>query len=193
VTPDLPDATLQHLLTRVGERDEQAFARLYRHYNRRVFAYVMHLHAHAADADEITHDVFLALARQPQAYLGQSRFSTWLLAMAKYKVIDLWRKQGREPLTVDDDGSSLCQLSDPLSDPVDQAIAWEDAQALDRCRDALPLPQKEALFMAYYQGASVSEIAEHQQCPAGTVKSRLHKARLGLQQCLKRWHEGGRP
>jgi RNA polymerase sigma-70 factor (ECF subfamily) len=184
---ELPDATLNALLKRIGQQDAQALKTLYAHYHGRVYAFVMHKHARHADAEEITNDVFKVLAQNPAAFRGQSRFSSWLMAIASHRVIDLWRKQGRRPLYESDEDVPVCAVADPSGDPLSQALEREEHVALDICRDALPIEQKEAIYLAYYEDASAAEIAQRQQCPVGTVKSRLFKARQKLQQCLERW------
>ena len=186
---DLPEATLQSLLLRIGQKDAAALKELYSHYHGRVYAFVMHKHARHADAEEVSNDVFKALAENPSAFRGASRFSSWLLGIANNKLIDLWRKQGRRPVFETDEDIQTCAISavDPNGDPLSQALKHEEHLALDICRDTLPIEQKEAIYLAYYEDASAAEIAHHQQCPVGTVKSRLFKARQRLKQCLESW------
>ncbi len=189
---DISQSTLQDLLARIGQQDGKAFEQVYAHYHARVYAFVRHLHGHEADAQEITQDVFFALAQKPQAFSWQSSFGTWLTALAKNKVMDFWRKRGRQPRLESDDNHPSCDWADGSGDPQSQAIELEDEQAVERCREALPVEQKEALYWVNYMGTSVTQVAQLQQCPEGTVKSRLHKARQSVRLCLERWHGKGR-
>lgn len=61
---ELPQTTLQHLLDQIEQRDFKAFERVYRHYHDRVFAFVLHMHADRADAEEITNDVFFDFGQE---------------------------------------------------------------------------------------------------------------------------------
>lgn len=190
---ELPPSTLQHLLAQIGQQDFKAFERVYRHYHDRVFAFVLHMHADRADGEEITNDVFLTLARNPMAYQGHARFSTWLLGIAKNKVFDKMRQRGRQVKTEPVDENTRCAVTDASGDAVTQALRHEKGLALDHCRDQLPSEQKQALYLAYYIDASVEDIAAEQQCPAGTVKSRLFNARQNMRRCLERWQGGVTP
>ena len=190
---ELPQTTVQHLLAQIGQRDFKAFERVYRHYHDRVFAFVLHMHADQADGEEITNDVFLTLAKNPMAYQGHARFSTWLLGIAKNKVFDRMRQRGRSIRTESVDENTCCSVSDRSGDVVTQALRHEKSLALDHCRDQLPLEQKEALYLAYYIDASVEDIAAQQQCPTGTVKSRLFNARQNMRRCIERWQGGVTP
>ncbi|MBP6275832.1 MAG: RNA polymerase sigma factor [Limnohabitans sp.] len=187
---ELPQTTLQHLLDQIEQRDFKAFERVYRHYHDRVFAFVLHMHADRADAEEITNDVFLTLAKNSMAYQGHARFSTWLLGIAKNKVFDRMRQRGRSVRTESVDENTYCSVSDTSDDMVTQALGHEQSLALDHCRDQLPVEQKQALYLAYYIDASVEDIATEQQCPTGTVKSRLFNARQNMRRCIERWQGG---
>ena len=101
---DLPAATIAELLNEIGRGDEKAVIRLYRHYHGFLFAFIRHKLSNDADAEEVTQDVLMAVCKKPQTFRGQANFSTWLCAIAKFKVIDLRRKQSRGlPMTEVDD------------------------------------------------------------------------------------------
>lgn len=184
---DLPPHVVQNLLSRIEQHDEQAFKEMYRFYAHPLYVHVRHLHNKAADAEEIVHDVLFAVFDKPRAYSQQSSFCHWLRAIAKNKVIDLWRKQGRRPKLESDQDHDVCDWADPTDGPVDALINKQEELALERCRDALPIEQKEAFYLAFYRCLNVSEIAHEQNCAEGTVKSRLHKARSRVKDCIQRW------
>lgn len=189
---DLPDTTLEELLNQIAQGDDKAVVRLYRHYHGFLYAFIRHQLHSDADAEEVTHDVLLAVCKKPQAFARQSKFSTWLCGIAKFKVIDLRRKQnGGVPIDDIDDEVIQAQV-DPNWDFVAQLEAAEDEEALRLCRDALPEEQKEAIFWAFYQDEGLEAVAARQNCPVGTVKSRLFNARKRLRDCMSRWLKGGR-
>jgi RNA polymerase sigma-70 factor (ECF subfamily) len=187
---DLPPATLEHLLAEISKENSDAFEKLYRHYHDFVFAFVLHMHAVREDAEEITDDVFMALAMKPSSFQGVARFSTWLLGIAKNKVFDRMRQRGRTIRTESLDEADWCELADESGDVVAQAISQEKMHAIENCRDQLPVEQKEAWFMVNFMGASMSEIAAKQGCPVGTVKSRLFNAGQKIKRCMGRWLNG---
>lgn len=189
---DLPIQTLDELLNQIGQRNDQAVTRLYRHYHGFLYAYIRHRLADDAAADEVTQDVFLSVFQKPQAFGGESKFSTWLCAIAKFKTADWWRKQKRE-LLVDDVADEVMEAEpDPNWDFVARLESAQDAQALRYCIDRLPVDQREAVFWVYYEDAALEQVAQQQDCPVGTVKSRLSNARKRLRDCVSRWIEGGR-
>lgn len=189
---DLPAATVAELLREIGEGDDKAVIRLYRHYHDFLFAFIRHRLSNDADAEEVTQDVLMAVCKKPQAFRGQAKFSTWLCGIAKFKIIDLHRKQGDLPVLTDPDDDAVQDQPDPNWDFVAQLEAEEDEEALRLCRDALPEEQKEAIFWVFYQGEGLEDVAQRQSCPVGTVKSRLFNARRRLHDCMTRWMQRGR-
>ena len=189
---DLPDDTLAEILNRIGQGDDQAATRLYRHYHDFLYAYVRHRLADDAAAEDITQDVFVAVFKKPKDFAAQSKFSTWLCAIAKFKTADWWRRQKRQ-LPLDDVGEDVLENEpDPNWDFVARLEAAQDSEALRYCIDRLPADHRETIFWVYHQDASVDEVARRQDCPEGTVKSRLFNARKRLRDCVSRWIEGGR-
>lgn len=189
---DLPNQTISEILNQLGQGDDKAATRLYRHYHGFLYAYIRHRLADDAAAEEVTHDVFLSVFQKPQTFGGQSKFSTWLCAIGKFKAADWWRKKkGEVPL--DDVGEEIIEAEpDPNWDFVSRLEAAQDAEAVRFCIDKLPTDQREAVFWVFYQDAGLEEVAKHQNCPVGTVKSRLFNARKRLRDCVSRWIEGGR-
>lgn len=186
----LPESTLKHLLAEISQGDTQAFARVYQNYHDDVFRFVMHMRADRADADEIVNDVFFALGKNPLGFKGDSSFTSWLLSIAKHKVYDRMRKQGRRIRTESMEDLEVCDWPDPAGDVPTQAIRVEDGDVLTHCREQLPDLQKEAIYWVYNKDASMQEIAEIQQCAIGTVKSRLHNARKFLARCIQQFNQG---
>lgn len=189
---DLPNQTIVELLNQIDQGDDKAATRVYRHYHGFLYAYIRHRLADDAAAEEVAHDVFLSVFQKPQGFGEQSKFSTWICGIAKFKVADWWRKQ-KITVPLDDVGDEFIETEpDPNWDFVARLEAAQDAEALRQCIDKLPADQREAVFWAFYQDAGLEDVAKHQNCPVGTVKSRLFSARKRLRDCVSRWIEGGR-
>lgn len=180
------------LLNQIGAGDDKAATRLYRHYHGYLYAFVRHQITNDNDAEEIAHDVFLSVFRKPEGFRGDAKFSTWLCAIAKNKVIDLLRKRGRSHAIQAMDDDLAQNLPDPNWDFIAEFEETEKDLALQHCRDALPHEQKEAIFLVFYEGLGLDAVAQRQNCPAGTVKSRLFHARRRLRDCMSHWLHGGR-
>ena len=193
---DLPNETIFEILNRIGQGDDKAATRLYRHYHDFLYAYIRQKLAGVASAsaaaEDITHDAFLAVFQRPQGFSGHSKFTTWLCGIAYFKMADMFRDQQRAP-PLDDMGEEVMENEpDPNWDFVARLESAQDAEAMRYCIDRLPADHRETIFWVYYQDASVEEAARHQDCPVGTVKSRLFNARKRLRDCVSRWIEGGR-
>ena len=130
-------------------------------------------------AEDLTQEAFLRALRSIQRYRPAQRFKPWLYAIAVNAARDHFKRADtRYTAAWNDD--ELIGLADP--------IEWHEAIDLDRQRvaaaiAALPVHQREALILRYYQDLSLAEIAEVLAIPIGTVKSRLS---LGLRQ-LRVW------
>lgn len=185
---DLPQQQLAELLNRIGRGDDRAASTLYRHYYAYVHAFIRYRIRDEQAAEEIAHDVFLAVCRNPAAFQGQAKFSTWLGAIASNKSVDWLRRRGRTTVA-EAEGSDevLAAIPDPSPDLIERMGEAQHAEIVRRCIDALPEKHRQVVFLAYYEEAGVNEIARQAGCPEGTVKSRLSHARAKLLDCVSAW------
>ena len=172
------------LLALIGQADEAAFRELYRAFSRRLYAYVLRQLGVPAQAEEIVADTLYEVWRQPAKFRGDSQFSTWLIGIARNKVLMAFRS--RKPDQHHDD-----------IDDVAETIAAEDPSAFDllaqqqrhegvrHCMGKLSDEHRECVHLVFYEGLSLAEVAGVQGCPEGTVKTRLFHARAKLKNCLK--------
>ena len=189
---DLPNPEVIDLLKQISMRSDAAAKILYKHYFRFLYAYVRHHLPNDAASEDVTQDVFLSTFSKPDSFTGQSKFSTWLCAIAKNKSVDWWRKYKGDISYEDLDEN---YLDNQLDSDWDFTAALETAQdhaALRHCIDRLPVEQREMVFWVYYQDESVGNVAKHGGCAEGTVKSRLFNARRKLHDCMSQWIAGGR-
>jgi RNA polymerase sigma-70 factor, ECF subfamily len=182
------------LLSRIEQQDEGAFRELYCAFSRKLYAYVLRQLSDPAQAEEIVSDTLYEVWKAPAKFRGESQFSTWLIGIARNKVLMHWR--GRKPDAEHDD---VADLAEEL--PSDAPGAFElmaDRQRSDgvrHCVDKLGHDHRECVHLVFYQGMSVADVAQIQQIPEGTVKTRLFHARQKLKQCLQRMlaREGEEP
>jgi len=193
------------LLAAMASGDQRALDALYRAWSPRVriFARLQlsgcGLDAHAI-ADEVAIDVFHDVWRAPMRYDGRVAFGTWLLTLARNKAIDQIRRHGKRVAreeSIDSDGYDPSRLELAEHDPGPQlkTESLQRRQAILDCLRRLRNPlQRESLTLWAIDDLSVADIAQIQQAPEGTVKTRLFHGRLNLRQCIERWfvQEGGR-
>jgi RNA polymerase sigma-70 factor (ECF subfamily) len=172
------------LLGRIGQADEAAFRELYRAFSRRLYAYVLRQLGDPAQAEEIVSDTLYEVWKAPARFRGDAQFSTWLIGIARNKVLMAFR--GRKPDSKHED-----------LDDIVETVAAEDASAFDilaqqqrregvrHCMDKLSDEHRECVHLVFYEGMGLAEVAQVQACPEGTVKTRLFHARQKLKNCLK--------
>jgi len=134
-------------------------------------------HAAAEALTETMLDVWHHAGR----FEGRSKASTWIFGIARFKVLDVLRTQGRH--AHEDMDADIPDEDAPAA--YEWVAALEDAEALHHCLDGLPDAQREVVHFAFFQDMHYDDIATVTQCPAGTVKSRMFHARQALHRCLE--------
>jgi RNA polymerase sigma factor (sigma-70 family) len=131
-------------------------------------------------AEEALQDTFLAAWRGARAYHGTGEVSAWLWGIARRRLASLARRQPHGGLSLDTAGERV----DPAAGPEDAALG-RDASARVRAAVAhLPDEQRAAITAVVYQGQSIAQAALAAAVPEGTIKSRLHRARLHIRKEL---------
>jgi RNA polymerase sigma-70 factor (ECF subfamily) len=126
-------------------------------------------------AEDLTQETFLRAWRGIQQYQAARRFKPWLYAIAVNVARDHFKRAAtRYAVTLTDE--EFFSLADPIE--LEDCLQ-DDSRRVARAISALPVHQREAIILRYYQDLSLAEIAEALSIPIGTVKSRLS---LGLRQ-----------
>lgn len=128
-------------------------------------------------AEDVTQDVFVKLLTNRPS-LEEGREKAWLLKVALNRCRDLWRSAWIKKVVLGHPGFECFPAPDEIGQMADQ---YSLAEAVNRLKPEF----KEVVLLFYYQGFSVSEIAEMLQIAEGTVSSRLSRAREKLQNELK--------
>lgn len=172
------------LLARIERGDEAAFKQLYKAFSRKLYAYVWRQLNDAAQAEEIVADTLYETWRAPTRFRGDAQFSTWLIGIARNKVLMAWR--ARKP---DTDHADVDEMADSLASDdesaFDQIAQGQRREGVRQCMDKLSAEHRECIHLVFYESASVAEVASVQGCPEGTVKTRLFHARTKLKNCLQ--------
>ena len=171
--------------TRLATGDEGALAELYDAHAAVVYALALRITRSPADAEDVTQDVFTQAWRQAARFDAQrGNLAAWLLMMARTRALDRLRQAKRRPAD-GVDPSSFERIPNP-SPGVDVTAATE--QEVGRARDVLarmPVEQREAMELAYFEGLTHSEIAARTSQPLGTVKTRIRTALQQLRMAMK--------
>lgn len=155
------------------KRDKRAFEELFDYYAPRIFGFMQKLGAEQAVAEELMQDVMTTMWRKAHLFdAKKSSLSTWIYRVARNRRIDLLRRNRGEALDPDD--AKLIIDSTPLAD--DQMDGFQRDMELRETLNELPEEQQSLLKLAFFEGLSHTQIADHTGIPLGTVKSRIRLA-----------------
>jgi RNA polymerase sigma-70 factor (ECF subfamily) len=188
-------AVLAALLSRVALGDRAAFRTLYDATSAHLFGVVLRIHRDRAAAEEVLQEAYVNVWRAAGSFdAALSRPLTWLTHIARNRAIDRLRRRAGEPRTVstafagddDDEHDMLQDIASEDAGPLELLARAAEARALQRCIGGLSREQQLSLALAYYQGLSHAEVAEHLKQPLGSVKSWVRRGLQALKACLER-------
>lgn len=156
--------------------DPDAVERFVRALHRDVLRYVAHLSSDPQAADDLAQDTFLRALGSLHRFEGRSSARAWLLAIARRAVIDSFRHAAARPRLSD---TRDWQLAADLVQPRDLP-GFDDGIALLDLLAVLPDDRREAFVLTQLMGLPYAEAAEVSNCPIGTVRSRVARARATL-------------
>jgi RNA polymerase sigma-70 factor, ECF subfamily len=176
VTAWEPDDELTRwaLAAKTGDRAAaEAFVRATQRDVQRLLAHL----AGPSEADDLTQETFLRAMRGLPGFAGRSSARTWLLSIARRVAVDHVRAAVRRPRT-----AALEAVSPGVLERADarQGGRFEDGVLLRRLLDELPVDRREAFVATQMLGLSYAEAAEVCDCPIGTIRSRVARAREDL-------------
>ena len=168
------EATAWALDARAG--DEEAAQQFVRATQLDVRRYVTHLSGDAQAADDLVQDTYLRALRSLPGFEGRSSARTWLLAIARRTVADRIRASSCRPrIAGTDDWQTAVEKTQPLSVP-----GFEEGVALSELLALVEAPRREAFVLTQLLGLSYAQAAAVINCPVGTVRSRVARARESL-------------
>jgi RNA polymerase sigma-70 factor (ECF subfamily) len=180
---DGPAPSLEKLLAASARGDEQAFASLYDQTSSRVYGMVLRVIRDAAQAAEVTQDIYLEVWKQA-ARFDSSRGGVlpWLLMIAHRRAVD--RVRSAQASAVRDNRYAEMNVERPYDSVSEQVQSSLEAQRVRKVMNDLTEPQREAVSLAYFGGYSHSEVAELLHIPLGTVKTRIRDGLIRLRDAL---------
>ncbi|MBK8100857.1 MAG: sigma-70 family RNA polymerase sigma factor [Planctomycetes bacterium] len=192
---DAADDPAREPMLRAQKGDLDAFRVLIEMFQDRVYRIVTSiLHCDRATAEDMSQEVFLRVHKGLPQFDGQARMVTWVSTIATNVAITEYRrrkaqKRARKTTSIDAPIAGTDDLHvEPVGDELDPGEAAnqnEFAARVRTCVRELPDEFREAVILRDMENLSYEEIAEALGVPAGTVRSRIHRGRLLLQQMLK--------
>ena len=183
----MDDATL---LRRARKGNESAFSELFGRYQRRLYQYAARMCGRAA-ADDVVQDTFLALLKAERFDVSKGTVGGYLFGIARHHVIRHLEKQGASLIETLDTGElSVAAFAE---NPFDILLREQTVAAVREAVESLAPLYREVIVLCDLQEMDYAFVADVIQCPIGTVRSRLHRARALLSRNLtSRTREAGR-
>ncbi len=174
------------LVERVQAGDREAFGLLVSKYQRKLLRLVMRLVRDPAEAEDVTQEAFIKAYRALPNFRGESAFYTWLYRIGVNTAKNWLVAHGRRMPTVSD-------ISDDDTEGIEESVLLRNDETPDRvlmsrqigetvnaAMDALPEDLRTAISLREIEGMSYEEIAQVMDCPIGTVRSRIFRAREAI-------------
>jgi len=182
-TAPLQDVTAdeQDLALRLAAADPAAVGAVYDQHHRAVRAFASRLVGDSAAAEDLLHEVFVALPRAIRGYRFESSLRTFLISIAVTHARHHVRAASRRRAAM---GRFALEPEGNSQDPEQVQRRKELASLLTRALDALPLEQRVAFVLCEVEERTSREVAEITGVPEGTVRTRLHHAKKKLREEL---------
>ena len=180
----------KELVTRAQSGDKRAFDLLVIKYQQKVANLVSRYIRDSSETLDVTQEVFIKAYRALKNFRGDSAFYTWLYRIAINTSKNYLVSQGRRPPGDDVEAETAEQLEagyrlKEYATPEREALSNEIAEVVKQALDELPDDLRTAITLRELEGLSYEEIAQAMECPIGTVRSRIFRAREAIDKRLE--------
>lgn len=177
------NAELEELLRRSGRGDSAAFSALYDRTSAKLFGVVLRILNERRLGEEVLQDSFVKIWQRAGDYRrDRGTPMTWMITIARNRAIDRLRQLPKGEVGAED--GLLERHRDPARDPLDWAIAGEEAARLRDCLEELDPDPRDCIVLAYMHGLTQQDLAERKKTPLGTIKSWTRRSLAKLRECL---------
>ncbi|MCZ6460542.1 MAG: RNA polymerase sigma factor RpoE [Gammaproteobacteria bacterium] len=182
--------TDKELVRRVKKGDKQAFDLLFSRYQHKILNLVSRYLRDQQDVEDVTQEAFIKAFRALPRFRGESAFYTWLYRIAINTAKNHLVARSRRPpgVDVDIDDAEFMDGTDVLreSESPEAALSRDElSQVINATLSELPDDLRSAVTLREFDGLSYEQIAEIMDCPVGTVRSRIFRAREAIDQRIE--------
>ena len=174
------------LVERVREGDKQAYGLLVEKYRRKLMRLLSRMVRDPDEIEDIAQETFIKAYRALPQFRGDAAFYTWLYRIAVNTAKNYLAAKGRGMQTLsdqalnDEDEPDERLVAQDISTPESELLTKQVAYAVNEAVEALPEELRQAITLREIEGMSYEEIAEAMDCPIGTVRSRIFRAREAI-------------
>jgi RNA polymerase sigma factor (sigma-70 family) len=184
------DSQLVHLIEQVSKKDSDALKKLYIATSGKMLGIAMRIIGNREQAEDVLQDAYLKIWRIAEDYRQSlSPPIAWMGIIVRSRALDVLRKNATEKHLhgTDIDQDNMATLDDAAGNPMDTALASEQAWALHECLKKIDAKPREVLVQAYFKDLSHGELAAQLSLPLGTVKTWIRRSLEQLRTCLARF------
>lgn len=181
----------QALVERVQQGDKQAFGLLVSKYQRKLVRLVSRLVRDPAEVEDVVQEAFIKAYRALPGFRGESAFYTWLYRIGINAAKNYLVTRGRRPPTTTEFDTEEAEVFDEGEQLRDQntperiLMSKEIGNTVNAAMESLPEELRNAIVLREIDGLSYEEISQVMNCPIGTVRSRIFRAREAIAEKLK--------
>jgi RNA polymerase sigma-70 factor, ECF subfamily len=182
----VPSESDQDLLSQISARSTAAMETFYKRHASAVYAFAHRRMGDTALADEVVNDTLHQVWQSAGKFAAQSSAKTWLLGIAKNKILDALRSKGRlQARELDTSEDEQHNFADTAPGVYAQLLARQQGHHLGQCFDQLPPEQQSCMHLSFVEGMTLAEIATVMAIPANTVATRIFHAKRKLRECME--------
>lgn len=159
-------------------RDKRAMEALYQAYKSRLIPFMHRMTTDKGLIEEVYNDVMLTVWNKASQFNGESKVSSWIFSIAYRACLKILQKQKVRRGLFD------IFTQNTLNELEQEDQSESDHSQLENAIKELPAKHKIVIELSYFQGYSIEEISQIADCPANTVKTRLHHARHKIRQYM---------
>jgi RNA polymerase sigma-70 factor, ECF subfamily len=177
-----PAQALEQLLGRAALGERAAFQELYRATAPKLFGVALRILRREDWAEEVLQECYVSVWRHAADYRpALAAPMTWMTSIVRNRCLDWLRRPNPEPL----DDEALQEIESGNPGPLALLEQGRDSAALARCLRGLEPKQRQAIALAFFDGLSHAELAQHLREPLGTVKTWVRRGLAKLRSCLE--------
>jgi RNA polymerase sigma-70 factor, ECF subfamily len=186
--PTTRSAELAAALGRVGLQDQAALRQVYEMTSSHLFGVAIRILGRADWAEDVLQDAFVSVWRHAGTYRAStSQPMTWLISIVRNKALDVVRSAAvrhETEMPMNEEGEQR-EIADDGPGALELLTQATETMAIRECMESLDASHRQCLALAYYEGMSHSQMAEHLRAPLGSVKAWVRRGLDRLRQCME--------
>ncbi len=181
----------QQLVERAQHGDKHAFELLVAKYQRKLGRLLSRFIRNPTEVEDVVQEAFIKAYRALPSFRGESAFYTWLYRIGINAAKNYLVSEGRRPPTTTEfdneeaEGFEDAEQLRNINTPENELMSKQVAETVNKAMDSLPEELKTAITLREIEGLSYEEIASMMNCPIGTVRSRIFRARETIAEKLR--------